>query len=86
MPFKTRRRKESAVERRFAWNRNQEVKYLTPEGQARAASSFDGADKTKMGEAKKITEGVNTRADLVKIILAACAIVSAQVILSFLHK
>lgn len=85
MPFKTRRRKESAVERRFTWTQNQSVGYQTTAGLANSTSD-DNAKATNVNGAKKITETVNTRADLIKIVLAASVIVTVQVILRLLYK
>ena len=85
MPFKTKRRKESAAERRFSWTQNQVVSYESV-GQTAPIASHDSASKSKIGETKKITEMLNTSKDLIKIILAASTIVAAQVVLNKLIK
>lgn len=74
MPFKTRRRKQTASERRFTFVESKVV-YGGP-------TPVANQSKAVAVSGKRIDETVNTRADLFKIVIAASVIIVVQVILS----
>lgn len=74
VPFKTRRRKQTASERRFTFIENKVV-YDAPTPTA-------SQSKASTVSLKRIDETVNTRADLFKIVIAASVIIVVQVALS----
>ena len=82
MPFKTRKEKESATERRFAWTNEQTVSYqnVGEKNQVRTSSEVNIRNEPKVR--KRIAETVYVRSDLIKIIIIASAIISLQAILS----
>ena len=74
MPFKTRKRKQTASERRFTFVESK-VEYVGPAADVRHA-------KVATVAGKRIDETVNTRADLLKIVGAAALIIIVQLVLS----
>ncbi|OGD86925.1 hypothetical protein A2870_00370 [Candidatus Curtissbacteria bacterium RIFCSPHIGHO2_01_FULL_41_11] len=85
MPFKTRKRKESAKERRYAFIENKQsfsLNKVVYQGADKARSSYRDHVLVTPDEGKKIEEVVNTGSDLLKIVAAASVIVAVQVVLS----
>ncbi len=78
MPFKTRKRKEAAVERRFTLVESQKVSY-------QKMGSFDQVNaynKKQKEDTKRIGEKAYVAGDLVKIAVVALIIIGSQVLLS----
>ena len=81
MPFKTKRRKQSASERRFAFVESQ----LIYPGVGKLELVKADQAKPRVGKASdgiRIVETVNTSYDLLKILLAAGIIISVQLLLA----
>ncbi|MDP2632743.1 MAG: hypothetical protein Q8P25_03395 [Candidatus Curtissbacteria bacterium] len=74
VPFKTRRRKQTASERRFTFV---ESKVVYDEPTPAVSQS-----KVVTVSSKRIDETVNTRGDLFRIVIAASVIIVVQVVLS----
>lgn len=82
MPFKTRRQKASAAEKKISFSALGSVTYRGP-----SLEKVSGAvvDKLRMGELTGEVNGQEVKSELAKIVLLAGLIIGLQVALKVLH-